>query len=60
VRILSGLYGLLRPLDLMHPYRLEMGTGWPTARQGPVCLLGRHVTAALNQELRAAESPGRW
>ena len=26
VRILSGLYGLLRPLDLMHPYRLEMGT----------------------------------
>lgn len=27
VRILSGLYGLLRPLDLMQPYRLEMGTG---------------------------------
>ena len=26
LRILSGLYGLLRPLDLMHPYRLEMGT----------------------------------
>jgi hypothetical protein len=26
VRILSGLYGVLRPLDLMHPYRLEMGT----------------------------------
>lgn len=26
VRILSGLYGLLRPLDRMHPYRLEMGT----------------------------------
>lgn len=26
VRILSGLYGLLRPLDLMYPYRLEMGT----------------------------------
>ena len=26
VRILSGLYGLLRPLDLMQPYRLEMGT----------------------------------
>jgi uncharacterized protein len=28
VRILSGLYGLLRPLDLMQPYRLEMGTRW--------------------------------
>src|SRR3546814_15759401 len=26
VRILSGLYGLLRPLDLMQPYRLELGT----------------------------------
>ncbi len=26
LRILSGLYGLLRPLDLMQPYRLEMGT----------------------------------
>jgi cytoplasmic iron level regulating protein YaaA (DUF328/UPF0246 family) len=28
VRMLSGLYGLLRPLDLMRPYRLEMGTRW--------------------------------
>lgn len=28
IRILSGLYGLLRPLDLMYPYRLEMGTKW--------------------------------
>ena len=28
VRILSGLYGLLKPLDLMQPYRLEMGTRW--------------------------------
>lgn len=28
IRILSGLYGILRPLDLMYPYRLEMGTSW--------------------------------
>lgn len=28
LRILSGLYGVLRPLDLMQPYRLEMGTSW--------------------------------
>src|SRR3546814_4164699 len=28
VRILSGLYGLLRPLDSIRPYRLEMGTRW--------------------------------
>ncbi len=32
LRILSGLYGLLRPLDLMHPYRLEMGTRLVTPR----------------------------
>ncbi|HOB04498.1 MAG TPA: peroxide stress protein YaaA [Propionibacteriaceae bacterium] len=32
VRILSGLYGVLRPLDLMQPYRLEMGTAVPTVR----------------------------
>lgn len=31
LRILSGLYGLLRPLDLMLPYRLEMGTALPNA-----------------------------
>jgi cytoplasmic iron level regulating protein YaaA (DUF328/UPF0246 family) len=28
LRILSGMYGLLRPFDLMYPYRLEMGTKW--------------------------------
>jgi cytoplasmic iron level regulating protein YaaA (DUF328/UPF0246 family) len=28
LRILSGMYGVLRPLDLMYPYRLEMGTKW--------------------------------
>lgn len=28
IRILSGLYGILRPLDLLYPYRLEMGTKW--------------------------------
>jgi uncharacterized protein len=32
LRILSGLYGLLRPLDLMQAYRLEMGTRLPNAR----------------------------
>ncbi len=28
LRILSGMYGLLKPMDLMYPYRLEMGTSW--------------------------------
>ena len=32
LRILSGLYGILRPLDLMQPYRLEMGTKLKTKR----------------------------
>jgi cytoplasmic iron level regulating protein YaaA (DUF328/UPF0246 family) len=32
VRILSGLYGLLRPLDAIRPYRLEMGTHWAPGR----------------------------
>ncbi len=32
IRILSGLYGLLRPLDLIHPYRLEMGSNFPNSR----------------------------
>jgi cytoplasmic iron level regulating protein YaaA (DUF328/UPF0246 family) len=32
LRILSGLYGLLRPLDAMRPYRLEMGTRWAPDR----------------------------
>ncbi len=32
VRILSGLYGMLRPLDLMQPYRLEMGTRFSNSR----------------------------
>ena len=31
VRILSGLYGILKPLDLMQPYRLEMGTRFANA-----------------------------
>lgn len=34
VRILSGLYGLLRPLDAIKPYRLEMGTRWSPPRRG--------------------------
>jgi cytoplasmic iron level regulating protein YaaA (DUF328/UPF0246 family) len=50
LRILSGLYGLLRPLDIMQPYRLEMGT--PFANSGGKNLYqfwGDTLTAALNQ-----------
>lgn len=37
LRILSGLYGLLRPLDLMQPYRLEMGTRLKTL-EAKICM----------------------
>lgn len=53
LRILSGLYGLLRPLDLMQPYRLEMGL--PFANRGGKNLYefwGDSITATLNTQLR--------
>lgn len=50
VRILSGLYGVLRPLDRMHPYRLEMGTRLPNPRGKDLyAFWGETVTAALNE-----------
>jgi len=48
--ILSGLYGVLRPLDLMQPYRLEMGTRLATARgKNLVQYWGRQISDYLNQ-----------
>jgi hypothetical protein len=53
-RILSGLYGLLRPLDLMLPYRLEMGTDLANARgRNLYDFWGDRLTIALNEALRA-------
>lgn len=52
VRILSGLYGLLRPLDAIHPYRLEMGTRFANARGRDLyAFWGDRVTRALNEEI---------
>jgi len=52
VRILSGLYGLLRPLDLIQPYRLEMGTKLNNARGKDLySFWGNTITEALNREL---------
>jgi len=49
LRILSGLYGLLRPLDLMQAYRLEMGTRLPNPRgRNLYAFWGGLVTEALN------------
>jgi hypothetical protein len=49
LRILSGLYGLLRPLDLMQPYRLEMGTALPNPRgKNLYAFWGDALTDAVN------------
>ncbi|MDB5763451.1 MAG: yaaA [Herminiimonas sp.] len=57
IRILSGLYGVLRPLDLMQPYRLEMGTRLPNARGKDLyAFWGDAVTQALNQALTGQKS----
>jgi cytoplasmic iron level regulating protein YaaA (DUF328/UPF0246 family) len=58
VCILSGLYGVLRPLDLMQPYRLEMGT----ALKGPhgkdlYQFWGSRIADYLNQRLKVDVSP---
>lgn len=57
LRILSGLYGLLRPLDLMQPYRLEMGTRLANARGKDLyAFWGDEITKALNAALAAGKS----
>jgi len=57
VRILSGLYGLLRPLDLIQPYRLEMGTKLPNPRGKDLYgFWGDRITQALNLELAKAKN----
>lgn len=57
LRILSGLYGLLRPLDLMAPYRLEMGTRYANARGKDLyAFWGDTITNALNAQLKALNS----
>ena len=52
LRILSGLYGLLRPLDLMQAYRLEMGTRFANTRGKDLyAFWGKQITEALNQAM---------
>lgn len=54
VGILSGLYGLLRPLDLVQPYRLEMGTRLQTPRGTNLYQFwGSRITTALRNRLDA-------
>ncbi len=58
VRILSGLYGILRPLDLMQPYRLEMGTRFANrAGKDLYEFWGERLLKAINAELSDMPSP---
>ncbi|TWT99218.1 hypothetical protein Pla108_01530 [Botrimarina colliarenosi] len=58
IRILSGLYGVLRPLDLIQPYRLEMGRRLANPRgKGIYAWWGDQVTDALKADLVDAKSP---
>lgn len=52
LRILSGLYGLLRPLDAIRPYRLEMGTRWAPGRSKDLyAWWGGRIAGALVADL---------
>ncbi|MFK7787673.1 MAG: peroxide stress protein YaaA [Crocinitomicaceae bacterium] len=52
VRILSGLYGILKPLDVIYPYRLEMGTRWSVTPKTTSLykFWGTKIADALNEE----------
>ena len=57
LRILSGLYGVLRPLDLIQPYRLEMGTSFANSRGKNVYeFWSDTITQKLNQQLTTSKS----
>jgi len=56
LRILSGVYGLLKPLDLIQPYRLEMGTNLSVSKKKNLYEFWKtKITAKLNQELAQSE-----
>ncbi|OMG52467.1 peroxide stress protein YaaA [Azonexus hydrophilus] len=58
VRILSGLYGILKPLDLMQPYRLEMGTKFRNeAGKDLYAFWGETLLDAINAELDTLSRP---
>jgi cytoplasmic iron level regulating protein YaaA (DUF328/UPF0246 family) len=57
LRILSGLYGVLRPLDLIQPYRLEMGTSLKTKKGNNLYdYWDQRITKSLNKVLEESQS----
>ncbi len=58
VRILSGLYGVLRPLDLIQPYRLEMGTRLRNSKGADLyAYWGERLSKAIDEELASHRRP---
>lgn len=56
VRILSGLYGILKPLDLIQPYRLEMGTKLPVGKNKNLYeFWQKGIVKSLNDEMKDNE-----
>jgi len=58
LRILSGLYGVLRPLDFINPYRLEMGTKLPNKKGDTLYdFWGSQITKNIGTQLKAQGDP---
>ena len=58
LRILSGLYGLLKPLDAIEPYRLEMGSALKTTRgKSLYAFWGAEIARAIDKDLEAQAAP---
>jgi cytoplasmic iron level regulating protein YaaA (DUF328/UPF0246 family) len=56
LRIISGLYGVLKPLDLIQPYRLEMGTNFPVDKNKNLYDFWKQkITSFINEELEENE-----
>ena len=61
LRILSGLYGVLKPLDLMQPYRLEMGRKFASGKASTLYeFWGERLTEFLNEELAAHKGKSKF
>lgn len=54
IRILSGIYGILRPMDFIQPYRLEMGTKWEITKKNKnlYAYWGNKISKRLNEEMQ--------
>lgn len=53
LRILSGMYGVLKPTDLILPHRLEMGTKWPVTKRNLYGYWMKFVTKEVNKTMEA-------